>query len=271
VDRHIRTISEFKEAITEARQKEQIIEGREKERIEIERNSGQLVERVHIFEEMVEEMKQTIVEREKTIENYRAKVKGMRAALKDEVTTAEGCEVVKEKMQIELELLRQRNQENERIQVDAREMIEKAKEKQRIIDKLHNGEAELRKELRIAMQTIEELERKFETVVAEQKRWELIVQFCHRITDGSPLPANELLSLFDEQAQKHWCSSAFFLVLTLQCRNEVHTRVGVSERSGSGSDERVTAMSYSCGSYISLPRGIIRPSAAISHSLIPSW
>jgi hypothetical protein len=195
-------LQEFKEVLVHLKECEQamLIKGNESQ--QLERSHGELAEKVNSFKALAEELRAKIAEQAETIESYKRKVKGMRGVLKEEVVTSEGYQAVNERILIELEMLKKQAGDNERRFQEDREVLEnakaKAREKQKTIDRLHELETELRKELLSAEQRNAELEKRLEEVETEQKRWELIVQFLHRITDGSPLPADELLSLFDD-------------------------------------------------------------------------
>jgi flagellar basal body rod protein FlgF len=63
---------------------------------------------------------------------------------------------------------------------------------------MQQRELETRREMEALEKINIELTAKMNAMIAEKKQFELITQFVHRITDESPIPHDQLLSMLEE-------------------------------------------------------------------------
>jgi hypothetical protein len=197
------SLRQSKEVIQDLKQQQERFFETDRRCQELERANGQLTERLKTMETSIEDYRTQVTQKEQAIENQRSKVKEVRAALKERIASVDDNRIVREKMTVELGALRQKIEDDERRRDGEKEQMEgmrnKVREKQKTIDRYRDQEGELRRELLESEQRYEAMSKEVAELKASQKNWELIIQFLHRITDGSPLPPSDVLaSIFDD-------------------------------------------------------------------------
>jgi hypothetical protein len=197
------SLQQSKEIIQDLKQQQQRFFETDKRCLELERANGQLTERIKTMESSIEDCRTQMTQKEQIIESQRSKIKETKAALKERIDSIDDNRIVREKLTVEVEMLRQKIEDDDRRRDGEKEQMEamrnKMREKQKTVDRYRDQETELRRELLEFEQRYEAMAKEVAELKASQKNWELIIQFLHRITDGSPLPPSDVLvSIFDD-------------------------------------------------------------------------
>lgn len=135
-------------------------------------------------------------------ESLKNKLKDLKAEFATKSDDFHNIDVEREKASIEINNLkvelRQSEDARKNIHDKSRLLKEKLRETIKVLEEMHQVQVENRREIADLERRNAELMAALTNMEADKKQFELITQFVHRITDESPIPPEQLLTMLDE-------------------------------------------------------------------------
>jgi chromosome segregation ATPase len=150
----------------------------------------------------VEQLKQELASQAARLDGKKSKLKDVKEILAKEAAAARNNENVIEKLKMEVKGLRDEQGQMQQLREAEREkyllLKSKTREAYETIERLRQQETDLRTELLRVEEEKEKNREKIFEMESQQKQWELVARFVHRITDEEPVPSEQLAALLEE-------------------------------------------------------------------------
>lgn len=174
----------------------------EKEKSRIDRDNATYQQKLDGLQSTIDQLNEQVKALDNSVTSYKNKLKESKMQLTNQALTVQKAESEREKMSIQLNSLQEKFDTIEKIREAEKEKYQLIKQKLRESNQVAESLRTQTNELKIQLDTMEqknnELNSNLNALLTERKQWELITQFVHRITDDTPVPSEQLMTLFKD-------------------------------------------------------------------------
>ena len=170
--------------------------------LKTERANAAYEVKVQELNQNVSNQQEKIQEQAKQIEQLKLKLKDVKQEFAAKSEDFHNREIEREKTQIEINELKTQLAQSEESKKNAHDKVHLIKEKLRetikVLEEMQQRDIDNRREIEDLERKNNELAGQLNTILAEKKQFELIAQFVHRITDETPIPPDQLMTMLDD-------------------------------------------------------------------------